>query len=338
MTACVQSRYSNGILAVLVTFGLGMLSVAGQVTAAGIPDGSPYPSKPIRILVPYAPGGGNDLVARMLSPRLSDRLGQPVVVDNRPAVGGILATEMAAQSNPDGYTLLIASAPHAAFPALYSKLPFDAVKSFAPITLACVSPLVAVVSSSFPAKTLQEFISYARANPAKVNFGSSGTGSPIHLAGELFKSMAKIDMTHIVYKGIAPAITAVLGNEIQILFPAVFLARPYVSSGRLRALGVTSLKRAEIAPDWPTIAESGLPGYEASIWYGFMAPAGTPASIVARLNQEIVAMLKIPEVRQSFRAQGCDTVASSPDEFSAVLRKDVDRLGKLIKERGIRIE
>jgi tripartite-type tricarboxylate transporter receptor subunit TctC len=338
MTACNRSRLSNASVVALVIFGLGLLSVAGQVTAAGVREGSPYPGKPVRILVPYAPGGGSDLVARTLSPRLSERLGQPVVVDNRPAVGGILATEMAAQSNPDGYTLLIASAPHAAFPALYPKLRFDAVKSFAPITLACVSPLVAVVNSSFPANTLQEFISYARANPTKINFGSSGTGSPIHLAGELFKSMAKIDMTHIMYKGIAPAITAVLGNEIQILFPAVFLARPHVSSGRLRALGITSLKRTEIAPDWPTIAESGLPGYEASIWYGFMAPAGTPAPIVARLNQEIIAILKIPQVRQSFRAQGCDAVASTPDEFSAVLRKDVDRLGKLIKERGIRIE
>jgi len=299
---------------------------------------SAYPTKPVRILIPFAPGGGSDLVARLLAPRLTERLGQPVVIDNRPAAAGVLATELAAKAAPDGHTLLVAMTTQAAFPALYSQLSFDAVKSFEPVTLVATSPLVAVVNSSSPATSLPSFIAYARANPGKINFGSSGTGSPIHLAGELLRSMAQIDMVHVVYKGIAPAITALMGNEIQILFPAVFLARPHVNNGRLRVLGVTSAKRSGLVPDWPTIAESGMPGYDSSIWFGVMAPAKTDRAIIARLHKEIVAILQQPEVRQSFNAQGTDVVGSTPEQFAEVLNTDVERLGKLIRDRGIRLD
>lgn len=321
-----------------LAFFFSFLGFAAGIAEVAMGAASAYPTRPVRLLVPFAPGGGSDLVARLITPRLSERLGQPVIVDNRPAASGVLATEMVAKAKPDGYTLLVAMTTQAAFPSLYPKLQFDAVKSFEPVTLVAVSPLVAVVNASFPAKTLQGFIAYARANPGKVNFGSSGTGSPIHLAGELFRSMANIDMAHVVYKGISPAITALMGNEIQILFPAVFLAKPHVNNGRLRALGVTSLKRSELVPDWPTIAESGMPGYESNVWYGIMAPARTDRAVISRLHREIVSILQIPEVKQAFSAQGSELVGSTPEEFAAVLQKDVERLGKLIKERGIRLD
>ena len=297
-----------------------------------------YPQKPVRILVPFAPGGGSDLIARQIGSKLSERLGQSVVIDNRPAAAGILATEMASRADPDGHTLLIAMSTQAAYPALYPKLSFDAVKSFTPITLVGISPLVAVLNASFPATSVQAFISYAKSNPTRINFGSSGAGSPIHLAGELFKANARIDMTHIPYKGIAPAIAALMGNEIQILFPAVFLARPHVTSGRLRVLGVTSPGRSSLVPQWPTLAEAGMPGFESSIWYGVMAPAMTPSLIIEKLNREIVSIIQQPEVKQYFFNQGIEVVGNTGKEFYEQLTGDVSKLGKLIRERGIRAD
>jgi len=299
---------------------------------------SNYPQKPVRILVPFAPGGGSDLIARQIGSQLTERLGQSVVIDNRPAAAGILATELVSRADPDGYTLLIAMSTQAAYPALYPKLPFDAVKSFAPITVVGISPLVAVLNAPFPATSVQTFIAYAKNNPTKINFGSSGAGSPIHLAGELFKANARIEMTHIPYKGIAPAIAALMGNEIQILFPAVFLARPHVASGRLRVLGVTSTARSNLVPQWPTLAEAGMHGFESSIWYGVMAPAMTPDLIIGKLNREIVSIIQQPEVKQYFFNQGIEVAGSTSKEFYERLTGDVASLGKLIRERGIRAD
>lgn len=296
------------------------------------------PSKPIRVLVPFSPGGGADLIARLIGPQLAERLGQSVVIDNRPAAGGVVGMEMAAHAAPDGHTLAVQTSNHVANPWLIANLPYDVIKDFAPITLAVISPLVMVVHPSLPTANLREFIAYAKANPRKLNFGSSGPGSPPHLAGELIKSMGGVQMQHIVYKGIAPAITAVLGNEIQVTFGNIFVMQPHVRGGRLRALGVTSLKRSEAAPDWPTISEAGLPGYEASIWYGFVVPAKTPPQIVARLHREITAILRGPEVKKTIVSQGGDMVGSTPGEFAKLLRDDMARIGKLVKEAGLKPE
>ena len=312
-----------------IVAGLNVTLADAQSTVPG------YPSKPIRILVPFAPGGGADLMARIIAPRMSDRLGQTVVVDNRPAASGIVATELAAHAAPDGHTLLALTSNHAAHKWMYKKLSFDPANDFEFVTQATISPLVVVIHPSVPANTMQDFIKYTRANPAKVNYGSSGPGGPPHLAGEMLNMMAKINMTHIVYKGIAPAITALLGNEVQLSFTNVFSGQPHIKSGRLRILGITSLKRLQSAPDWPTISEAGVPGYEASIWYGFALPAKTPKPIIDVLHKEITAILNRPEVRQTFESQGGEVVAGTPQEFTRTFRNDVERLGKVIRAAGI---
>ena len=308
---------------------------AGAYAQSSVPG---YPSKPIRILVPFAPGGGADLMARLVTARMSDKLGQPMVVDNRPAASGIVATELAARAAPDGYTLLACTSNHAGYPWMYKKLPFDITRDFDYLTQATLSPLVVVMHPSVPANTMQELIKYARANPGKLNYGSSGAGGPPHIAGEMMKSMAKINLTHIVYKGVAPALTALLGNEVQLSFTNLFSGQPHIKGGRLRVLGVTSLKRLQNAPEWPTISESGVPGYEASIWYGFLLPANTPKPIVEVLHREITGILKLPDVSQTFISQGGEVIASTPQEFRKAFANDVERLGKVIRDAGITAE
>jgi tripartite-type tricarboxylate transporter receptor subunit TctC len=318
--------------------GLAMTAMAMCAAALAAERTPQYPSKPIRLIIPFAPGGGADLTARLIGPRLHERLGQPVVYDNRPAAAGIIGAEIAAKSVPDGHTLLIATSSFAANPSIYRKLPYDILRDLTPITLAVSSPLVVIVHPSLPAKTMQDLIAYAKANPNKLNYGSSGAGGPPHIAGEMLKSMAKIEMAHVVYKGIAPVLTALLGNEVQLSFGNIFVSQPHVRAGRLRALAITSAQRSQAAPDWPTVAESGLPGYETAIWYGFMAPSGTPKSVVARLNGEIVRILQLPEVSQGIVAQGGDVVASTPDAFGKRLRADIDKLAGVIKTAGIKPE
>lgn len=297
-----------------------------------------YPSKPIRMLVPFAPGGGADLMARIVTPRLMERFGQTVVVDNRPAASGIVATELTARAAPDGYTVLVCTSNHAGYPWMHKTLPFDVRKDFEFVTQATLSPLVVVVHPSVPAKSMQDFIQYARNNPGKMNYGSSGPGGPPHIAGEMLNTMAKIKVTHIVYKGVAPALTAALGNEVQMTFTNLFSGQPHIKGGRLRVLAVTSSNRLQAAPEWPTVAESGVPGYEASIWYGFVLPAKTPKPVVDRLHREITGILKQPDVSQTFITQGGEVIASSPDEFRKVFLNDVERLGKVIQAAGIKAE
>jgi tripartite-type tricarboxylate transporter receptor subunit TctC len=297
-----------------------------------------FPSKPIRMLVPFAPGGGADIIARMLGPRLTERLGQSVIVDNRPAAGGIVAAEMAARATPDGHTLFVATSNHVANPAFMDKLPYDTLNDFAPVTQAVISPLVVTIHPSLPANNLQEFINYAKANPGKLNYGSTGAGGPPHLAVELLNYMAKIKITHIVYKGISLVVTANLSNEIQVATPNLFTGLPHVRGGKLRALGITSAKRSAVAPDWPTIAEAGLPGYEASIWYGFLAPAKTPLAVVNKLNREITAVLQSADVKQTIVSQGGEAVGNTPAEFGKLLRDDVARIAALVKTAGLRAD
>jgi len=318
-------------------FALSIVFALTSLSAACI-AADEFPSKPIRMLVPFAPGGGADIVARMLGPRLTERLGQSVIVDNRPAAAGIVAAEMAARATPDGHTLFVATSNHVANPAFMDKLPYDTLNDFAPVTLAVISPLVVTIHPSLPANNLQEFINYAKANPGKLNYGSTGAGGPPHLAVELLNYMAKIKITHIVYKGISLVVTANLSNEIQVSTPNLFTGLPHVRGGKLRALGITSAKRSAVAPDWPTIAEAGLPGYEASIWYGFLAPAKTPTTVITKLNREITGILQSPEVKQTIVSQGGEAVGSTPAEFGKLLRDDVARIAALVKTAGLRAE
>ena len=312
-----------------------MFAVCSGWAAERIPE---YPWKPVRIVVPFAPGGGADLNARLLGPRLSEKFGQPVIADNRPAAGGIIGNEIAAKATPDGHTLLIATSTLASAPAIHKKLPYDVLRDFAPVTLTFNSPLVVVVHPSVPVKTMTDLIAYARANPNKLNYGITGMGGPPHIAGELLKAMAKIEIVPVLYKGIGPVLSALLGNEVQLTFSNTFVAQPHIQAGRMRALAVTSLQRSQAAPEWPTVVEAGLPGYEAGIWFGVLAPAGTPKAVISRLNREIAAILRLPEISKNIVAQGGDVVASTPEEFTKILRADIVRLGKVIRQAGIKPE
>jgi tripartite-type tricarboxylate transporter receptor subunit TctC len=314
------------------------LAAAFPVTVFAQPAEAAFPVKPIRIIVPLAPGGGNDAIARMVGARLQERLGQSMVVDNRPGTGGIVGTEIAARAAPDGYTMIVVNNSHVALSALYPKLSFDPVRDFAPVSLAASSPLLLTVNPSFPASTFAEFLAWVRANPGKLNYGTSGVGSPPHLAGELLAQLSKTEMTAIAFKGIGPAITAVLGNEIPMTFPNLLVGGPQVKAGKLRALAITSAKRSDVFPDLPTVAEAGLPGYESSIWFGFLAPAATPKVLIDRLNREIVAVIRLPEVRQQIVGIGAEPIGSTVPEFVAVMKNDSERLGRLIRERGIKAD
>lgn len=304
-------------------------------SAAGAP--ADYPNRPIRVIVPFSPGGGSDLTARYVGQRLSDKFGQPVVIDNRPAASGIVGTEIVANAVPDGYTLLLVFSTHAQSAQLFTKLPYDPIKDFAPVTEVISTPLVMLIHPSLPAKTVPEFIAYAKANTGKLNYGTSGPGSSPHLAAELFASMAGIKMTHIPYKGVAPYITAQLGNEVQLSYANMFSTMPHWKSGRLRLIAVTGSKRSQTIPDAPTLAET-LPGYEALIWYGYLAPAKTPRPIVDKLHKEIAAIVNTPEVRQYFIAQGNDPVANTPAEFAKVIKADAEKWGAIGKRIGVKLD
>jgi tripartite-type tricarboxylate transporter receptor subunit TctC len=323
-----------GTLAAAVTACLSGACIAAQAadTAA-----NGYPNRPIRVIVPLAPGGGSDYTARFLAPRLSDRLGQPVVVDNRPGASGILGTDLVAKASPDGYTLLLAYSTHAQSAHLFEKLPYDPLKDFAPITIVIVTPLTMQLHPSVPAKTVKEFIAYAKQNEGKINYGSSGPGSSPHLTTELFDSMAGIRMTHIPYKGVAQYITAQLSNEIQFSFSNMFTTMPHWKAGRLRIVATTGPKRMEALPDLPTIGES-LPGFESLTWYALMAPAKTPRAIVNKLQQEIHAIVFSPDVKKQFIDQGNEPLGNTPDEFAKIMKSDADKWGAIGKKLGVKLD
>lgn len=309
------------------------LFLLGCVTGAHAQ--SSFPSRPVRLIIPFAPGGGSDTLARMLAPRLGERFGQTVVVDNRPAAAGVVGADIVAKSLPDGYTLLGTTVTFVISGALHKSLPYDAFKDFAPITQAILSPFGLLLHPSVPAKTVKDFVAYASANPGRLLYGSSGAGSSPHLAAELFNSMTGLKMTHVPYKGIAPAITAQLGNEVQVTFSNLFSTAGHWKAGRLRLVAHGGLKRSAAFPDIPTIAEAGVPGFESSNWYGYTAPARTPRPIVDRLYKEFAAALKSPEISQTLLAQGNDVVASTPQEFTRRINEDAQRWGTLGKKLGI---
>jgi tripartite-type tricarboxylate transporter receptor subunit TctC len=314
-----------------------MLPCAALHPASGAAQGtSAYPARPLRMVVPFPPGGGTDIVGRLLGQHLSESLGQPVVVDNRPGAGAIVGTEYVARATPDGYTLLMAVASHAINPSVYRKLPYDTLRDFTPVTLAVAFPFVFVVHPSVQATTVKDLIALARAQPGKLTFASSGIGLSNHLAGELFKSMAGIDIVHVPYRGGGPALNDLLGGHVSMLFGTVLETLPQVHAGKLRALAVSSAKRAEFAVDLPTVAEAGLPGYAATGWYAVLLPAAVPAPLVTRLNAEITRILHLPSVKERLVGLGAEPAPTTPEQAREFIAAEVARWAKVVVQTGLR--
>lgn len=308
--------------------------VLAPLPLAAVQAHAAYPDKPIRLVVPYTPGGVTDLLARAVAKSLSERVHQSVIIDNRAGAGGNIGAEMVARAPADGYTLLMGSAATQAINAsLYKRLPYDHIKDFAPITLVAEVPNILVVNPSIPARNVSELIAYGKANPDRLSFGSSGTGGTIHLSGELFKSMAGVKMLHVPYKGSAPAVSDLLAGQINLMFDSS--VAPYVKSGKLRALAVTSAKRSPVLPDVPTMAEAGLPGYESTAWFGILAPAGTPPAIVDKLNKDLVAILRDAEMRKWMQSQGADAIGDTPSEFATYIKTETAKWARVVKEAGV---
>ncbi len=306
--------------------------------AAGT-DAQTYPAKPIRLVVPFPPGGTTDILAREVGQRLSQSFGQSVVVDNRPGAAGNIGSELVAKSAPDGYTLLMATVgTHAINPSLYAKMPYDHVKDFAPVILVASVPNVLEVTPSLPVYRVADLIKLAKEKPGQINFASSGSGTSIHLSGELFKAMAGVDMTHVPYKGSAPAIADLIGGQVQVMFDNLPSSLPQIKAGKLRAIAVTSAQRAPALPEVPTIAESGLPGFEASSWFGLVAPAGTPPAIIARINAEVNQWLQSPEAKEKLLAQGAAAAGGSPEQFAAYIRAETEKWARVVKASGAKVD
>ena len=315
------------------------LATAIALTCSLLPAaafGQAYPSKVVRMVVPFAPGGTSDIIGRALGTRLSEVWKQPVVMDNRVGVAGSIGAAAAAKSPPDGYTLLVGNVgPVAINSSIYKSVGYDPLKDFTPITLAVTAPQLVVVHPSVPAKTFREFGAVVKRHSGKITFGSSGPGSISHLSGELYKRMTKTDMLHVPFKASAFITTAVLGGEIDVVFSDMAVVLPHVQAGKLRGLAVTGLKRSPLVPDMPTVAESGLPGFDMTSWWGVLGPAGLPQPIVAQLNSELTRILRTAEVQKSFATLGVDAATSTPEEFGALIRSEVPKYAKLIQEIGI---
>ncbi|HSV82181.1 MAG TPA: tripartite tricarboxylate transporter substrate binding protein [Ramlibacter sp.] len=316
-------------------FVLGTLALASGAMPLAASAQAGWPSKPITIVVPFAAGGTTDILARVIGQALGKELGQTVVVDNRAGAGGNIGAQFAAKAPADGHTLFMGTVgTHAINAALYKKLPFDPVKDFAPLTRVAMVPNLLVAHPSKPYKNVKELIAYAKANPKKVNFGSSGSGSSIHLSGELFNTLAKVDMVHVPYKGSAPAVTDLISGQIDIMFDNMPSAIQHVRSGRLKPLAVTTAKRSPELPDVPTVAEAGVPGYEATSWFGMFAPAGTPAPVIARLNAALAKVLADAEVKKKLAEQGAEPISEKPEQFAEFMRKESAKWGKVVKDSG----
>ena len=312
-----------------------VLALAAALPAAQAQTGK-WPEKPVRVVVPFPPGGTTDVVARTFAPQLSEEYGQQFIVDNRGGAGGAIGAEIAARANPDGYTIIVVTSSYAANAVLY-KLPYDPVKGIAPISMISILPFILVVHPSVKAGNLKEFIELARAKPGVLNFGSPGTGSTPHLAGELFQQMARIKLVHVAYKGDGPALTDLLGGQIQTLLATELVLGPQIKAGKLRALAVTTAKRSRSLPDLPAIGEL-VPGYSVDGWAGMWAPAGTPREIIARLNQSVARILKQPEVQERLRAGGAEAAHSTPEGFASAISQDIATWSKVVKAGNIKID
>ena len=296
-----------------------------------------YPERPIRILVPAAAGGAGDLAIRMVAPRLIERFGQPIVIENRPGAGSVIGTDIVAKATPDGHTLLFTVASFTIIPSTYKKLPFDPIKDFAPVTTVNSFSFLVLVHPSVPANSVKELIALAKAKPGALNYASGGTGTPPHMGAELFKSMAGIDVVHVPYKG-ADATPALLGGQVQFYVGPFGTMMPYVKSGKLKALAVTSVKRSLLLPELPTVAEAGLPGFEHSAWSGMLAPARTPPAVVKKLANEVAAAVKMPAISERFAAQGLELGGISPEAFAAQIKSEVAKWAKVARQAGIKPE
>jgi tripartite-type tricarboxylate transporter receptor subunit TctC len=297
-----------------------------------------YPARPVKVIVPYAVGGPADIFGRFISAKLQESLGQPFVIESKPGGGSIVGTAEAAKAAPDGYTLLVMSNTHTVNETLVPKKPFDLMKDFAPITPLNYSDLILVIHPSVPAKDLKEFIAYAKANPGKLNYASSGTGTPYHMAGEMFKALAGVDIVHIPHKGSDQARTAILGGQVQMMFDAVPTMAANARAGKVHALGTTGAKRSPVTPDLPTVAEAGLPGYETTIWLGMMAPVGTPRPILDKLNAEINRIINSAEVKETWAKQGAYPMGMSVDAFDKFLHADIEKWAKVVKLSGAKVD
>jgi tripartite-type tricarboxylate transporter receptor subunit TctC len=297
-----------------------------------------FPSKPITIVIPASPGGAIDLVARLTGQKMSEVFGKPVVIDNKAGATGIIGTEFVAHAAPDGHNLVLVASSHAINPSMFKKLPYDTIKSFEPVVLTHIVPLMLVVNAALPVKNVRELIAYGKANPGKLTFASSGNGGAPHMSGELFKSMAGIDMTHVPYKGSTAAHPDLISGQTSLMFDTVAAVMQHVKSGSVRALAVTTAKRASIAPDVPTMAEAGLPGYETSTWGGVLAPAGTPKDVVAKLNSEMNKALHLPDVRERLTTAGIEPVGGTPAQFAAFIQTEMLKWAKVAREAGVQPE
>lgn len=315
-----------------------VLIIAAVCAVPASLSAQPYPARPIRMVVGFPPGGAADILARITGAKLADSMRQQVVVDNRTGAGSAIASEIGARATPDGYTLVMISSSHAANAGLHKKLPFDPVNDFSTIALVASASQVLIANMAFPAKSITELVELAKARPGQIDYASGGTGSTTHLAGELLSRVANISLRHLPYKGAAPALTAVIGGEVPMQFASVPGGLPQIRAGRVKPLGVTSLKRATQLPDTPTIAESGYPGYEAANWYGVIGPAGLPRAIVERLNAELLRALRSPDVAESIVRQGADPTGSTPQAFQAYLRAEIVKWTNVIRASGIRPE
>jgi tripartite-type tricarboxylate transporter receptor subunit TctC len=298
-----------------------------------------YPSKPIRLIVPFPPGGPADVLARLVGDKIGVLMGQAIVVDNRPGAAGNIGMALGAKAAADGYTLVLAPAGNLTVnPSLYHNVPYDVGKDFAPVTVVAAVPNILVVHPSIPARNLTEFIAYAKAHPGELNYSSPGAGSGAHLAGELFDSAAGVAMVHVPFNGIAPAVTAVLGGQVQLMFAGAPAVLPHVHAGKLRALGVASLKRMAAAPELPTLSESGLAGFDVTSWYSIVVPAGTPLEIIALLQKEIAKAVREPDVRDKLAALGAEPIANTPSEFAAMIRTETVKWSEIVKTAKITVE
>lgn len=298
----------------------------------------PYPAKPVRLIVPYAPGGGADTMARLVTPKLSEYLGQQVIVDNRAGAGSNIGNELAARSPADGYTLLMGAAALAINVTLYRKLTYDAVKDFLPVSLLASSPNLVVVHPSLPAKSIKELIALAKSAPGKLDYASGGSGTTPHLAAELFNVMAQVKLTHVPYKSAGPALIAVVSGETPLSFLPALTVLPQVNAGKLRALAITSAKRSAALPDLPTVAESGLAGFEASQWYGVLVPAGTASGVISTLNEALVKIIRLPELQTRLSKEGSIPIASSASEFANYLKSEIAKWAKVVRYSGARVD
>jgi len=308
------------------------------LASCAIAHAADYPERPVRLVVSYPPGGGTDVTARTIVAKFSEGLGRQVVIDNRGGGGSIIGTDLVAKATPDGYTLLMADTTFGIIPGLYGKLPYDALKDFQPVSQLTSVPVGLVVHPSLPVNSVKELVALAKAKPGELNFGSGGIGTPVHMAGELLKLAAHIDIVHIPYKGAGPAFTDLLGGHFQIMFPTLQSAVPYIKSGRLRLLALTSEKRSSAFPDTPVMEEAGVPGVVAVAWFGIQAPRGTSKAIIARLHDETLKTLQDPTVRQRFETEGADIVGSTPAQFGKFISAEIAKWTKVVKDGGIKPE